>query len=292
MTNSLGSPPIGRNAIRRLLDETGVTPSRLRGQNFLADPNTAERIVRLAGVARGDHVVEIGAGLGSLTVALASTGADIVAVEVDHRLASYLSEHMPVNVSVVRADAMTSDWNGLLRTRGESHDAWTLVANLPYNVATPLIIDLLRDVPRIERMLVMVQSEVADRLASAPGSRVYGPATVRLEYFARARIVGRVPPEVFYPRPKVESALLRIERRDEVAVSEDVATYEEIDALVRAGFGSRRKMLRRALGSMVAADVFDCAGIDPQSRAEQLDVVAWGKLAGCRKSTASSRAPS
>lgn len=292
MTNSPGAPPLGRNAIRRLLDEAGVAPSRLRGQNFLVDPNVAERIVRLSEVDRGDHVVEIGAGLGSLTVALASTGADIVAVEIDRRLASYLSGQMPANVSVVRADAMTIDWNGLLRARGDSQHGWSLVANLPYSVATPLIIDLLRDVPRIERMLVMVQSEVADRLASAPGSRTYGPATVRLEYFATARIVGRIPPEVFYPRPKVESALLRIERRDEVAVSKVIATYEEIDELVRVGFGSRRKMLRRALGSMVTSDAFECAGIDPRSRAERLDVIAWGKLAGCRKSTANSRAPS
>jgi 16S rRNA (adenine1518-N6/adenine1519-N6)-dimethyltransferase len=264
----------------------------LRGQNFLVDPNTAQRIVRLSGVDRGDLVVEVGPGLGSLTSALASTGANVLAVEIDGRLASYLAAHVPPNVEVVRADAMSCDWHGLLRTEHDSSRRWTLVANLPYSVATPLIVELLRGVPQIERMLVMVQSEVADRLASPPGSRVYGPATVRVAYFATARVVGRIPPDVFYPRPNIESALLKIDRRPEVAISEDVATFDEIDELVRAGFGSRRKMLRRALGSMVSADAFECAGIDPQTRAEQLDVVAWGKLAGCRKATTSSRAPS
>lgn len=291
-TTGAGPPTLGRNEIRRLLDEVGVTPSRTRGQNFLVDPNTATHIVRVAGVSREDHVVEIGPGLGSLTGALASAAAEVRAVEVDARLASYLSVHMPSNVTVIQADAMTCDWNVVLGTESASHQPWLLVANLPYSVATPLIVDLLRDVPRIQRMLVMVQSDVADRLASAPGTRAYGPATVRLAYFATARIVGRIGREVFYPRPNVESALLRIDRRSESPVGEDVATFEEIDELVRAGFASRRKMLRRSLGAMVTTDVFECAGIDPQSRAEQLDVVAWGKLAGCRKAIANSRAPS
>lgn len=289
MTNPPSARALGLREIRRLLDEVGVTPSRWRGQNFLIDPNTAERIVRLARVSQGDRVVEIGAGLGSLTGALASAGAEVLAVEIDARLASYLSTHMPPNVRVIEADAMTCDWNAILNSYGDSERNWLLVANLPYSVATPLIVELVRHVPRIDRMLVMIQSEVADRLASSPGSRVYGPATVRLAYFATARVVGRIPREVFYPRPKVESALLSIVRRSEAAVDEDVATFEEIDELVRAGFGSRRKMLRRALGAMVSSATFECAGVDPQSRAEQLDVVAWGKLAGCRRSTTNSR---
>lgn len=286
-----GVPTLGRNEIRRLLDEAGVSPSRRRGQNFLVDPNAAERIVRLAGVTKNDRVVEIGAGLGSLTRVLASTGVKVLAVEIDARLASYLSAQMPSNVRVERVDAMTCDWRAVLGCEEDPGHSWLLVANLPYNIATPLIIALLRDVPCIERMLVMVQSEVADRLASSPGSRVYGPASVRLAYFAIARVVSRIPPDVFYPRPKVESALLRIERRTTTAVSEDVASYEEIDELLRAGFGSRRKMLRRALAATVSLDAFECAGIDPRSRAEQLDVASWGKLAGCKKSTERSRAP-
>ncbi|MGA8296730.1 MAG: 16S rRNA (adenine(1518)-N(6)/adenine(1519)-N(6))-dimethyltransferase RsmA [Acidimicrobiales bacterium] len=289
MTPPAGTTTLGRREIRRLLDSAGITPSRLRGQNFLVDPNMAERIVRLAKVGAGDRVVEIGAGLGSLTRALSSSGAEVLAVEIDSRLASLLTEQKLSNVTVVAADAMHCDWGEILRP---PEDPWVLVANLPYNIATPLIIELLRDVPLIARMVVMVQSEVADRLASAPGTRTYGPSTVRLAYFAKSRVVARISPDVFFPRPKVDSALLAIDRRRRVAVSEDDASFEEIDELVRAGFSSRRKMLRRALEGMASTDVFSCAGVDPTSRAEQLDVLAWGKLAKCRKTITSSRAPS
>jgi 16S rRNA (adenine1518-N6/adenine1519-N6)-dimethyltransferase len=286
-----GEPALGRREIRRLLDEAGVTPSRLRGQNFLVDPNTAERIVRLARVGRGDHVVEIGAGLGSLTRSLAASGAEVLAVEIDPRLVSHLASHVPENVRVVLGDAMTADWELLLDASAYPDRRWIAVANLPYIVATPLIIDLLRKVPEIERMVVMVQTEVAERLASGPGSRVYGAASVRVSYFATARILGRVPPDVFYPRPKVESSLLAIDRR-EPPFTTDEARFDEIDEIVRVGFSSRRKMLRRALDELVTAEMFECAGIDPTARAEQLDVVQWGKLAQCRKTIGRSRAPS
>lgn len=292
MTSPIGASPLGRREVRRLLDEAGVTPSRLRGQNFLVDPNSAERIVRLAGVASGDHVLEIGAGLGSLTRALAASGAEVLAVEIDQRLSSYLAARVPENVRVVQQDAMTAEWGALLEAASHPDRRWVVVANLPYIVATPLIIALLRAVPAIERMVVMVQSEVAERLASAPGNRVYGAPSVRVAYFATARIVGRVPPDVFYPRPKVESSLLAIDRRREPLFAPNEVSFEEIDEIVRRGFSSRRKMLRRSLASLVSAETFECAGIDPTSRAEQLDIVQWGKLAECRKSIGRSRAPS
>jgi 16S rRNA (adenine1518-N6/adenine1519-N6)-dimethyltransferase len=269
--------------IRRLLDEFGVRPSRALGQNFVADPNTVRRIARLAGVGPGDRVVEIGAGLGSLTLALAETGADVLAVEADRHLIPALESIVPdAGVRVVAADALAVDWPELL---GDEY-GWTLVANLPYNVATPLVADLLDDVPQISRMLVMVQREVGERLAAGPGSSAYGAVSVKIAYWASADIVGRVPPTVFVPKPRVESTLVSITRRSAPAVGPEVAS-ERLFALVRAGFGQRRKMLRRSLDGLVSADVFACAGVAPTARAEELDVVAWGRLAACAPSSPS-----
>jgi 16S rRNA (adenine1518-N6/adenine1519-N6)-dimethyltransferase len=175
-------------------------------------------------------------------------------------------------VAVVEADAMALDWANLL---GE-HDRWVLVANLPYNVATPLVCDLLDTVPRIERMLVMVQREVGERLCASPGDDAYGAVSVKVAYWATARIAGLVPATVFVPRPKVESALVEITRRPEPATDADPA---RLFALARAAFGQRRKMLRRSLAGAVPAEAFGVAGIDPQRRPEDLDVVEWGRLA-------------
>ncbi|HUZ20612.1 MAG TPA: 16S rRNA (adenine(1518)-N(6)/adenine(1519)-N(6))-dimethyltransferase RsmA [Acidimicrobiales bacterium] len=283
------TPParLGRGEVRRLLESAGLSPRRSLGQNFVVDPNTVERIARLARVGPGDRVVEIGPGLGSLTLALAATGAAVTAVEIDHGLTTVLRQLVPASVTVVEADARHCDWPALL---GE--EPWVLVANLPYNVATPLVVTLLESVPQIRRMLVMVQREAGERLGAAPGGREYGAVTVRVAYFARARLVGQVSPEVFYPRPNVDSVLVEIERRDEPAVDPAVASYAEMDRLVRAGFAGRRKMLRRALAGLVDPEVFAAAGVDPSLRAEQLDVVTWGKLAGCQRSIASGRPPS
>jgi 16S rRNA (adenine1518-N6/adenine1519-N6)-dimethyltransferase len=279
-----GGKPLGRGELRALLAAEGVTPKRSRGQNFLVDPNMAERIVRLAGIGKGDYILEIGAGLGSLTRALAATGADVTAIEIDHRLAEMLSGMVPRNVRVVQADALEIDWEEAL---SPSDARWTLVANLPYNVATPLIIDLLVGVPQISRMLVMVQAEVGARLAAAAGEAEYGAPSVRVAYFATARVVLRVPPDVFYPRPNVDSVVVDILRRPVPAVREEIARYEEIDELVRAGFSGRRKMLRRSLKQLVPPEAFEAAGVRPEERAERLDVTAWGKLAACRRAIAS-----
>ena len=263
-----------RAEVRRLLAENGLAPSRARGQNFVVDPNTVRRVARLADVGPGDRVVEIGAGLGSLTLALAATGAAVTAVEVDGGLVPVLRRVVePAGVTVVEGDALRLDWSGLLEGTG-----WALVANLPYNVATPLIADLLDGVPAISRMLVMVQREVGEGLAAHPGDEAYGAVSVKVAYWATAKVVGRVPPTVFHPVPKVESALVRIERRPSPAVGADVDPAW-LFRLVATGFGQRRKMLRRSLVDIVSPDAFAAAGIRPEVRAEELSVEDWGRLA-------------
>ena len=264
----------------RLLAAHGRSPSRALGQNFVVDPNTVRRIARLAGVGPGDHVVEVGAGLGSLTIALAETGAEVTAVEVDRHLIEVLEEVLPERapgVRLVAGDAMSLDWSEVLA----SADRWVLVANLPYNVATPLVLDLLDDVPAIERMLVMVQKEAGERLVAGPGDDAYGIPSVKVAYHARAELVGTVGPNVFLPKPKVESALVSITRHDGGPAPEAAgADPERLFALVRAGFGQRRKMLRRSLAGLLDEAAIESAGVDPQARAETVTLAQWAALAG------------
>ena len=223
-------------------------------------------------------MVEIGAGLGSLTLALAETGAAVTAVEVDRYVVPVLRSVVePAGVTVIEGDAMTLDWPALLGS-----DQWTLVANLPYNIATPLVLDLLEGAPGIGRMLVMVQREVGERLAASPGSRAYGAPSARLAYWATARLAGRVPPTVFVPKPRVESVLVDIERRAAPAVDVDRA---HLFRLIAAGFGQRRKMLRRALVGLVDDAAFAAAGVAPTARAEELGIEQWGRLASCTSSS-------
>jgi 16S rRNA (adenine1518-N6/adenine1519-N6)-dimethyltransferase len=268
--------------IQQLLDQHALHPSRALGQNFVADPNTVRRIARLAGVGPGDQIVEIGAGLGSLSLALAETGAAVTAIEIDRYLVPVLrTEVEPHGVRVIEGDALRLDWDAVLgHSDGPSPGPWVLVANLPYNVATPLVADLLDYVPAIGRMLIMVQREVGERLAAGPGDAAYGAVSVKVAYWATARVVGRVPANVFLPRPNVESVLVSVERRPVPAVDPEVAPATAIFPLVRAGFAQRRKMLRRSLEGLVTPEVFDRAGVDPAARPEELDVVAWGRLAG------------
>jgi len=257
--------------VRELLARHGLRPSKALGQHFLADPNTARRIVRLAAVEPGTRVVEVGPGVGSLTVALADAGATVLAVELDRHLLPALHEVVAGRaVEVVQADALTVDWTALLA------GAWTMVANLPYNVATPVVLRALECAPMINRYLVMVQAEVGHRLAAQVGDDAYGAVSVKVAYYAEARLVGTVSPNVFVPKPKVESALVRLERRSEppVAVGDD----ERMFSLVRAGFATRRKTLRRALDGLVDERTFARAGIDPTARAETLDLAAWARL--------------
>jgi 16S rRNA (adenine1518-N6/adenine1519-N6)-dimethyltransferase len=264
-----------RSDITRLLREIDRRPRQSLGQNFVADPNTVRRIVRLAELPAGAPVVEIGAGLGSLTLALAEAGHHVVAIELDGQLVPLLERVTAgLDVTVVEADAMRVDWDVLLGP--VAPHAWHLVANLPYNIATPLVCDLLDEVPTIATMLVMVQREVAERLVAAPGTPAYGAPSVKVAYWANARIVGHVPATVFVPPPRVESSLVRIVRRAEPATPGDPA---RLFALVRAGFGHRRKMLRRSLGGIVSPEQFVTAAVSPEARAEQLTVEDWGRLA-------------
>jgi len=277
-----------RREITDLLEGNGLRPSRALGQNFVADANTVRRIARLADVGPGSPVVEIGAGLGSLTMALADTGALVTAVEIDRHLLPLLRDRVePLGVRVVEGDATSLDWAALLGPGGGpgavvtpgTAPAWTLVANLPYNVAVPVVARALDEAPEVARMLVMVQKEVGERLAAHPHTRAYGAVSVKVAYYAAAKIVGRVPASVFVPRPRVESVLVRIERLAAVAVDPAEVPPARLFAVVRAGFAHRRKMLRRALAGITSAESFVLAGVDPESRAEDLAVSDWGRLA-------------
>ena len=261
-----------RTQLAALLERHDLGPSRALGQNFVVDPNTVRRIARLARVGPDTPVVEIGAGLGSLTLALAETGASVTAVEIDRHLRPILEEVTHgLDVRVVAGDAMALDWDEVLA----GHDRWVLVANLPYNVATPLVLDLLRDVPKIERMLVMVQKEAGERLAAAPGTPAYGIPSVKVALRATARLVGKVGPDVFLPRPRVDSALVEVVRRPTLAVDADPIL---LVSLVEAGFNQRRKMLRRSLATRVSPEAFEAAGVRPEERPEQLSIEEWGRL--------------
>ncbi len=267
--------------VRSLLAAHDLRPSRALGQNFLADPNTARRIVRLAGVGAGDRVLEVGPGIGSLTVALAdavSPSGEVLALELDRHLLPVLGEVVDglSQVRVAQGDALTVDYEALL---GDARP-WSMVSNLPYNVATPLMARLLEEVPRLETLSVMVQKEVAERLAAPPGTPACGAISVKVAYHAAARTLGVVPPTVFVPRPKVDSAVVRFERRPAPPV--DVPSPETLFALARAGFAQRRKTLRQALRPLLggrAEEVLAAAGIAAMRRAETLTLDEWAALA-------------
>ncbi|MFQ5558712.1 MAG: 16S rRNA (adenine(1518)-N(6)/adenine(1519)-N(6))-dimethyltransferase RsmA, partial [Acidimicrobiales bacterium] len=249
------------------------SPRRAMGQNFVVDPNTVRRVARLARVGAGGHVVEIGAGLGSLTLALAETGASVTAVELDRTLARVLDDLVAdLDVTVVCGDALELDWSKVV----PAPPPWALVANLPYNVATQMVLGLLRDVPAIDPMLVMVQREVGERLAARPGDPAMGIPSVIVAYHGTARVVGTVPASVFHPRPRVESVLVRIERHTTPAVDVPLAL---IDPLVRAAFGQRRKMIRRSLAGLRTSEQISEAGIDPTARPDTVTLGQWASLA-------------
>ena len=264
---------LGAAAVAELLRRHEVRPRRSLGQHFVIDPNTVTRIVRLAGVAPGERIVEIGAGCGALTVALADAGAAVLAIEVDGRLVGALAEVCAGRpVEVLQADAADpASW----APRLADGERWRLVANLPYNIATPLLLDILDGLPQISAMLVMVQEEVAERLVARPGHGAYGLPSLKVACRARAEILGRVPPTVFWPRPRVSSALLAIDRLPEPAADNIDALYR----LARQAFGPRRKMLRSSLRGVVAPATFAAAGVDPAARPGELAVDDWSRLA-------------
>jgi 16S rRNA (adenine1518-N6/adenine1519-N6)-dimethyltransferase len=263
-------------AVRALLADHDLSPNRALGQHFLADPNTARRIARLADLEPGAHVLEIGPGLGSLTVALAETGAHVVALELDARLVPLLESTVAGSgdVTVVQGDALHVDVASL------GPGPWACVSNLPYNIATPVVVRLLEEAPSVETLLVMTQREVGERLAARPGDRAAGAVSAKVSYYAEARVVGAVPPTVFVPAPHVESVLVRFVRRATPPVR--VADPDRLFALVRAGFAQRRKMLRGALRPVLGARtdaVLTTAGVAPSARAETLTIDDWAGLA-------------
>jgi len=265
----VGDGAQGRAEIIGLLRQHEVGPVKRLGQNFLVDPNTIRKIVDLAGVGRGDAVLEVGAGTGTLTLALAATGAAVLTYEVDERLAPVLEQVLD---GVDNVDLRLADAAAAPVPAGQ----WTVVANLPYYLSTTLVLDWLQTGPQPERFVVMVQREVADRLTAGPGSRIYGIPSVIARLYGRPRLAFTVPPTVFYPQPEVDSAVVEITRLEEVSPHAQSAAR-----LAATAFGQRRKMLRRSLAEAVpeAEAVLSAAGIDPSSRPEELGVDSFLALA-------------
>ena len=265
--------------VRTLAAELDLRPSKQRGQNFVVDPNTVRRIVALSGVRPGEVVLEVGPGLGSLTLGLLEAGARVVAVEIESSLAGRLrrtvSDRLPDAVdrlTVVEADALRVTALDPMPTR--------VVANLPYNVSVPVILHLLATFPSIVSGLVMVQLEVADRLVAPPGSKVYGTPSAKLAWYASASRVGTVPASVFWPVPNVESGLVAFTRREPPSTTDRLAVFTVVDA----AFGQRRKMLRAALAgvfgsSAAATEALERAGVDPTLRGETLAIGQFAAIA-------------
>jgi len=263
---------LSRHTAQDQLEVAGLRAKRALGQNFVVDPNTVRRIARLSGAGPTTRVVEVGAGLGSLTLALAETGAQVVAVEIDVDLVPILRANVAgcENVRVVEADAMTIDWNDLL-----GPDDWMLVANLPYNVATPLVADILDTVPQVKKMVVMVQREVAEKLLAHPPDPAYGAPSVQVGLLATGRILRRYGPEVFWPQPRVQSALLRLVPRAPALL--EPRECAPLAAFVTALFGMRRKMLSSSLGMLVegvsgadVAEALHAAGLGGTQRPQEV----------------------
>jgi 16S rRNA (adenine1518-N6/adenine1519-N6)-dimethyltransferase len=261
-----------RTEIAALLARHDLSPSHRLGQHFLADANITRKIVDLADVERGDRVVEVGAGTGTLTVALAAAGASVRAYEIDTGLRPLLEEVISgMDVELRTVDVMTVDFS-----RELVGHPWKMVANLPYNVGTPMLLDALRRAPQIERFVIMVQREVAERLVADPGSREYGIPSVVAGIHAHRKLSFRVPPQVFYPAPSVESAVVLLDRLPAPA------NAERAIEIAAAGFQQRRKMLRRSLAAVFddPASALQEAGIDPTARAEDLAPADFVRLAG------------
>ena len=282
-TRSESDRLLGAADIRRIADQAGIHPTKRLGQNFVIDPGTVRRIVRLAGVKPGQSVLEVGPGLGSLTLGLLEAGCLVTADEIDsglaRRLPQTVSERMPEaldRLTVINRDALTLTPQ-LAGDAGRSADL-TLVANLPYNVATPIILTLLARFANLSRFLVMVQKEVADRLTAGPGSKVYGTPSLKLAWYGRATQAGRIGRHVFWPAPNVDSALVSFVRDEEGHIGEDERTRIRVFALIDAAFGQRRKTLHAALKGLVSPEAFKAAGIDPSRRGETMTIAEFAVL--------------
>ncbi|UWZ49335.1 16S rRNA (adenine(1518)-N(6)/adenine(1519)-N(6))-dimethyltransferase RsmA [Dactylosporangium matsuzakiense] len=270
---------LGPADVRQLADRLGIRPTKQLGQNFVHDPNTVRRIVRAAELTPDDVVLEVGPGLGSLTLALLERDLPVCAVEIDPPLAAALPETV-AKFAPEHADRLTVITGDALRVDLASVRPSALVANLPYNVAVPVVLHLLATVPSLRHGLVMVQKEVADRLTAGPGSRVYGVPSVKLAWYATARQAGKVPAAVFWPVPNVESGLVGFAVHDGVA-----GDRRDTFAVIDAAFAQRRKTLRAALAGWAgspneAERILRAAGVDPGLRGEQLTVEDFTRIAG------------
>jgi len=264
--------------VRELLAAHGLRPTKSLGQNFLVDPNTARKVVRLAGVEPGETVLEIGPGLGSLTLALRQAAARVVAVEADERLLPALAEALgdDPGVRVVTGDALRLDLGGL------APEAVKLVANLPYNLAATIVLEVLISSPSFQRLTVMVQREVGERLAAAPATSAYGATSVKVAALAEARVLAPVGHKVFLPEPHVDSVLVGLERRRHPATAG--VPWQALDRVIEAGFSQRRKTLRNSLRTLgLDQEGVEALGrgarIDLGLRAERLDVGEFAGLA-------------
>lgn len=272
---------LGASEIRRLAADLDVTPTKKLGQNFVVDANTVRKIVQAAKVVASDRVVEIGPGLGSLTLAILETGASVLAVEIDHRLAARLPDTAAAHgvpaerLSVIDADA--------LQVRELPGSPEVMVANLPYNVSVPVLLHFLETFPFLQRGVVMVQAEVGERLAAPPGSKVYGAPSVKAAWYGPWRLAGTVSRQVFWPVPNVDSVLVGFERDAEPRGDEELR--RRTFTIVDAAFQQRRKMLRQALSSVLggsaaaASEALEAAGVDPTLRGEQLSIDDFVRIA-------------
>jgi 16S rRNA (adenine1518-N6/adenine1519-N6)-dimethyltransferase len=281
MTNQLLNP----TEIRELAAKLGLKPTKKLGQNFVIDQNTVEKIVRTSNVSKDSIVLEVGPGLGSLTLALMATGAKVIAVEIDERLAEILPNTAKAK-GFGESQLIVINKDALEISKSDVNNPDVLVANLPYNVSVPVIIHILETFPSIKNYLVMVQSEVADRLAANPGSRTYGSPSVKLQWYAEVSKAGSISRNVFWPVPNVDSDLVQLHRRNNV----DESIRKELFAVVDAAFSQRRKMLRSALSSMCggsekASEILESVQIDPRLRGEALNVSDYVRLTeGMKKS--------
>lgn len=271
-----GSVLLGPAEVRDLAELLDLQPTKKLGQNFVVDANTVRRIVRIAGVQAGEHVLEVGPGLGSLTLGLLEAGASVVAVELDGRLAAQL----PVTAGQLAPTAsLTTIHADALRIAELPGDTTVVVANLPYNVSVPVILHLLATFPSIARGLVMVQAEVGERLAASPGSKIYGAPSAKAAWYGDFELAGSVSRQVFWPVPNVDSVLVRFVRHAEPGTEvERAATF----ALIDAAFQQRRKMLRQSLAPVLggaASARLEAAGVSPTERGEQLTIADFLRVA-------------
>ena len=264
-----------RTQVKDLLQKYGISPRKSLGQNFVVEPNTIRQIIELASIKPDDFIIEVGPGIGSLTSSLLEVAGHVTAIEVDDALVRALTDLLQPEDNkfrLINADVMNLDVNELLATRNES---WNLVANLPYNISVPVICDFLERVPVITKMTVMVQREVAERLVAKTGEKAFGLPSLKIQYFAEVKKIADVPPSVFLPKPKVDSSLVQIERREKYVTS---ANYDVLFELAKRSFSQRRKMLRRSLKETFDLNDFESAGIDPTRRAEDITLEEWGAL--------------